>query len=236
MRLVRVLLTLLLSIAGSALTASVAHADDIYRYWSYSTVENGAFVPAQTGPADATPQDGGIEGYRYAAPADFTKPNLPRADLDEVTFETVCADADAADGEKRVAVLIDFGVEQDAADGETIPEPQALCAVVPTDANGLQVLESVAEKVRTEPGGIAPLLCGINDYPTTGCADQKADAGTPADETVEFVIAGDAGSTAGDQDGDGGSDDSNLPLLIGAGVVVVLVTAGGLYLSRRRSA
>ena len=228
-------LALLLGSASVVLTPSTAHADDIYRYWSYFTVEDGAFVAAQTGPADATPSDGGIEGYRYAAPADFTKPNLPRADLDAVTFDAVCADVDAADDEKRVAVVIDYGVEQDAADGVTPPKPEALCAVVPTDANGLQVLEAAAGKVRTEASGVAPLLCGINEYPTTGCADELAETGTPADKTVEFEIAGADSAAAADGDADSQSD-TNVPLLIGAGVVVVLIAAGGVYLSRRRSA
>ena len=51
------------------------------------------------------PKDGDIEGYRYAAPANFDKPNLPRADLTEVTFDAVCGDKSAEAGEKRVAVL-----------------------------------------------------------------------------------------------------------------------------------
>ena len=240
MRSLRVLLAtvfaVLLGAAGVALTPHTAHAEDIYRYWAYFTVEDGAFVPAQTGPADATPADGAIEGYRYAAPADFNKPNLPRADLETVTFDAVCADVDATDNEKRVAVVIDYGVEQDAADGANPPEPQARCAVVPTDANGLQVLESVAPQVRTEQGGFGPMLCGINEYPTTGCADQIAESGTPADEPVEFVIGDDDAAPAASGSEAEPDEASNLPLLIGVGVVVVLVAAGGVYLSRRRQA
>ena len=226
----------LLGAAGVALTPQTAHAEDIYRYWSYFTVEDGAFVAAQTGPVDATPADGAVEGYRYAAPADFTNPNLPRADLKTVTFDSVCADVDAAGGEKRVAVVLDYGVEQDAPDSASIPEPVALCAVVPTDANGLQVLQSVAPKVRTEQGSFGPMLCGINDYPATGCADEIAESGTPADEPVEFVIGDDAAAAAdagADSEADAGS---NVPLLVVAGLVGALVAVGGLYLSRRRQA
>ncbi|MFV0533671.1 MAG: SCO2322 family protein [Cumulibacter sp.] len=240
MRSLRALLTtafaVLIGATGSLILAvSPAHADDIYRYWAYFTVQDGTFVPADTGPADATPADGSIEGYRYAAPADFTNPNLPRADLSTVTFDEVCAGVDAVDGQKRVAVLVDFGVQQDAPGDAAPPTPQAYCAQVPEDANGLQVLESAASAVRTEPGGIAPLLCGINDYPTTGCADEIAESGTPADDTVEFAIAGsdDEDSVASESASD---DGTNTALLVGAVVVVLAVAGGGFYLSRRRAA
>ena len=101
------LAALLLAGFVSVGTAPSAHAADVYRYWGYYTVTDGAFVAQETGPAGATPKDGDVEGYRYAAPADFKNPNLPRADLDVVTFDAVCGDKTAADGEKRVAVLID---------------------------------------------------------------------------------------------------------------------------------
>lgn len=239
MRSIRILLSSafagLLAIAGIALTPGSAYASDAYLYWAYFHVQDGEFVSADTGPADSTPADGDIQGYRWAAPADFTNPNLPRADLQTLTFDAVCADDDAGADQKRVAVLIDYGVEQDS-DGATPPAPQALCAVVPTDANGMQVLEAVAPKVRTQAAGFGPMLCGINDYPTTGCSDQIADEGTPADgAAVEFVIgseqADDNATTAADDD-----DGSSTGLLIGAVVVVLVVTAGGVYLSRRRAA
>ena len=187
------LLTLLLAGFVSVGTAPAAQAADVYRYWGYYTVTDGAFVAQETGPAGATPKDGDIEGYRYAAPADFKNPNLPRADLTVVTFDAVCGDKTAADGEKRVAVLIDYGVESDAADGETPPDPEALCAVVPEKFNGLQTLQSVAPDLRTQKSSFGPLLCGISGYPATGCADVKVPEGSPADgAAVEFTgLAGD---------------------------------------------
>ncbi|HEY9562890.1 MAG TPA: SCO2322 family protein [Nocardioides sp.] len=213
------------------LTPGTAHAADIYRYWAYFNVTDDKFVAASTGPSQATPADGSIEGYRFAAPADFTKPNLPRADLSKVTFESVCGDTEAKAGEKRVAVLIDYGVEQDASGGEAPPAPEALCSVVEEKANGLQVLQKVAPDVRVETGSFGPMLCGIGGYPATGCADEKADKGTPVDgEPVDFNTGSD--TAAGDSEKD---DDSNTPVLIGVGVVIVLLGAGGVLMSRRRS-
>jgi hypothetical protein len=225
--------------------ASAAAPADVYRYWGYFTVQDDAFVAQQTGPAGATPKDGDIEGYRYAAPADYKKPNLPRADLSVVTFDAVCGDKTAEAGQKRVAVLIDYGVDEDADSGATPPEPEALCAVVPTKANGLQTLQSVAPDLRTQKSSFGPLLCGISGYPATGCADVKAETGTPADGAAVTCTGLDDGSTestdssgsdtsaASSSDAD---DDSNAPLLIGIAVLVVVIVGGGLLLQRRNRA
>jgi hypothetical protein len=237
------LLAALLTGLVSLTTAPAAHAADVYRYWSYFQVEDGAFQAAQTGPAGATPEDGAVEGYRWAAPGDPEKPNLPRADLSVVTFDAVCGDKEAAADEKRVAVLLDYGVDEDAPEGATPPQPEALCAVVPTKFNGLQVLQSVAPDTRTQKSSFGPLVCGISGYPETGCADEKADAASPADgDPVEFAgLASEDGSGSAEgsdtsSSADSDSDDgSNAPLLVGIGVVVVLLAAGGFYLSRRNA-
>ncbi|KQY64573.1 MULTISPECIES: SCO2322 family protein [unclassified Nocardioides] len=217
-----------------AATPGSAHAADVYRYWAYYTVTDGAFVTQETGPAGATPADGSVEGYRYAAPADFKKPNLPRADLATVNFDSVCGDKEAAAGEKRVAVLIDYGVEADA-NGAEVPQPEALCAVVPEKANGLQTLQAVAPDLRTKKSSFGPLLCGISGYPATGCADEKADAGTPADEgNVEFATASSDDKGASDSSkANDDKDDSNTGVLLGVGGLIVVLLAGGFYLSRR---
>jgi hypothetical protein len=240
------LLTLLLAgfvSVGTAPSGSAASGPaDVYRYWGYYTVTDGAFVAQETGPAGATPKDGDIEGYRYAAPADFENPNLPRADLTVVTFDAVCGDKTAAAGEKRVAVLLDYGVESDAAEGETPPDPEALCAVVPEKFNGLQTLQSVAPDLRTQKSSFGPLLCGISGYPATGCADEKAPEGSPADgPAVEFTgLAGDD-SDAGDSSdtssaADSDSDSSDTAMLAGLAVLLLAIVGGGFLLRRRNAA
>ncbi len=222
--------------------ASGAAPADVYRYWAYFTVKDDAFVAQQTGPAGATPKDGDIEGYRFAAPANYEKPNLPRADLSVVSFDAVCGDKTAESGQKRVAVLIDYGVEEDAESGTTPPEPEALCAVVATKANGLQTLQSVAPDLRTQKSSFGPLLCGISGYPATGCADVKAKTGTPADgAAVTFTGLDDGSTDSADSDTSAAStsdsdDDSNAPLLIGIALLVVVIVGGGLLLQRRNRA
>ena len=220
----------------TVLAAPPAQAADIYKYWGYFSVQDGAFVSQAKGPGGTTPKDGSVEAYRYAAPADFNNPNLPRADLAVVTFEAVCGEAAAQASEKRVAVLVDYGVQSDAAEGETAPEPAAACAVVPAKATGLQTLQAAFPEIRTEDSSFGPSVCGIQGYPATGCLGTLAEAGTPADGApVEFAIAG--AETDGDANApEKAEDDGDNALLLGvSGAVLAAIVAAGLLLQRRRS-
>jgi hypothetical protein len=234
------LLALLFAVAGGLVAASPAHAEgDIYRYWTYFQVTNGKFVTSAKGPGEAVPADGSVEAYRYAAPADFAKPNLPRADLEELTFDTICEHVEAEDGKKRVAVIIDYGVAEDADGAAEPPAPTAACAQADEKATGLQVLTEVA-KTRAEKG----LLCAIEGYPAKDCSTLVKTA-TPADgpDPIEFELAGHEGddhedggaATDNSSDESDKSEDegSNVPLLAAIGVVIVAIIAGGLVLSRR---
>lgn len=226
MRTTRSLATLLgsLLLAGFAVlgTAGSASAEDYYRYWAYFTVTDGEFDYQETeSPGTYVPEDGSIEGYRYVA-SGLAMKHAPRADLSEVTFEAICDDVEPVEGEKRVAVVIDFGAEQDAPEGKDVPEPLGLCAQVPADAVGMAVLNDVAEA-----NVVQGALQDINGYPGTGEAFPQVDAASPADAgPVAFDLGEDASSSEDDEDG-------NLPLLIGAGVVVVLLAGGGVALARR---
>ncbi|NYG55653.1 SCO2322 family protein [Nocardioides perillae] len=230
----------LVAVTGSLAPAQADGEAQIYRYWGYFHVEGGEYVTSEVGLADFVPEDGAVEALRYAAPADFTAPNLPRADLETVTFDAVCAEETAAEGEKRVAVVLDYGVEADS-EGAVVPEPSAACAVVPESANALQAVSAVAE-TRTDDGG---LLCAVGGYPASGCGG-VVDTATPADgeETVDFAIAGlDQGDALpteefpGDQSlesADEAPSDAWLYLLLPA--VVLTLVIGGIVLARRRTA
>ena len=175
-------LSLFISLATVVALAAPAHAEDGYRYWNYSHLEGDTFEFAQTGPADFTPEDGAVEGWRFGTSTVSTGLE-PRADLAEVSFDTVCRGTEAGAGQKRVALLIDYGVDADA-DGATAPEPVAECAVVPEDANGQQTLESVVD-VRSEDA----LICALNGYPVKGCGDPVPNADVAQDEsTVAFEL------------------------------------------------
>jgi len=225
------MLTLLLTSLTIVGVSAPAHAKGYFRSWTYFQVADGQYVVSQKGLAGTTPADGSIEAYRYAAPADFHKPNLPRIDLTEVTFDTICGDTEAADGQKRAAVIVDFGVEADA-DGQAIPDPMAACAQVPTEATGLQVLDAVSD-VRTKTSSFGPLLCGIDGYPAKGCADVVSKTATPADDGFVAIEAAPAAEDNADADDAKQDDDSKTGLYAGLGVLVLALLAAGAFVARR---
>jgi hypothetical protein len=237
-RLIGALVAAVLASISLLATAGPASADEGFRYWNYFQVDGDAFAFAQTGPADATPKDGDVEGWRYGTSTE-TKGIEPRADLSELTFDTVCEGTEAGDGEKRVAILVDFGTEADAADG-SVPEPTAHCAVAPEEANGLQVLESVVD-VRSEQGGI----CALDGYPASGCFETVKDATVETNEApVEFTLpaaatadeaaANDASPVAGESDEAAAEDDGGISWpLVAVIALVVVIGAVAIPLSRR---
>ena len=161
--------------------APAAHADSAYRYWSYFTSSDGTWTYAMKGPADLVPADGTVDGWRFAVTSDAmaTPPN-PTAAPD---FATLCKDVPAEAGKKRVGLVIDAGPAAVAPAGETPLNQSVACTVVPVDATGLQVLESL-DKVRLDKG----LVCGIDGYPATECSP-----------TVDLALAslnGDASAAA----------------------------------------
>ncbi|WP_165372631.1 SCO2322 family protein [Nocardioides iriomotensis] len=243
-RIAGVLAAVVLAPATLLATAGPASAEDGYKYWNYFQVENEAYAFAQKGPADTTPRDGAVEGWRFGTSTEQVGIE-PRADLAETGFDQVCEGTDSGDGEKRVAVLVDYGTEADAPGGSTPVEPTAYCAVVPEDASGLQTLESVAD-VRTEQGGI----CAIDGYPASGpCFDTVKDAQVEKDQaTVAFALpaaataatdseapSDDASATAGDSTDEASAEDEggiSWPLVAVIALVVV-IGAVAIPLSRR---
>jgi hypothetical protein len=241
-RLVGILSTFLVATASLVALAAPAHAEDGFRYWHYYHLDDGAWAFAEVGPADYEPEDGSVEGFRFGT-STMRQPIEPRADLDEVTFDAVCEGTEAAEGEKRVAVVLDFGVEEKEG---TPPDPRGECAVAEESATTQQVLETVAD-LRLDGG----LMCAIDGYPASGCGDQVADAQVPTDEeTVGFALPAaaqpdaqtdDQGDDQGDDQAgttDGAASDGDGPpwLLIGLVALALLIAVLALAMSRRRSA
>lgn len=212
------------AVAALGITAAPAHAAEGYTYWGYYQLVDGAWQFAQKGPNARTPEGGTVEGWRHATTVG-TSSRPPRTDL---TFDEICADTEAAEGEKRVGVVLDYGTAEDARDGQQPPTPEAVCAVVPSDTNGAQVLASVAD-VRVEDG----VTCGINGFPATGCSVTVKDASAPQSEpAVDFAVpaSDDSGTAAGDT----GSDDGVSWGLVGAGALVLVLVGAGAMVARRR--
>ena len=198
--------------AGSASAAA-------YRFWGYYQLTGSSWAFAQKGPADTTPKDGAVEGWRFAV-SDETTPRFPRA---TPTFAALCGGTAAKAGSKRVGVVIDSGRPADAEGGATPPAPQGACAVVDTTASGAEVLATVAS-VRVDKG----LTCAINGYPATGCGAEVKQVPAAAKAADTPVTIASAAAT-----------DSGVSPATWAGIVIVLalvVLVALVALRRRRRA
>ncbi|MGW0363287.1 SCO2322 family protein [Streptomyces sp. NPDC002990] len=209
-------IVLALLAAGPALAAG-------YRYWLFWDGADGRWTYATQGPSQARPADGSVQGFRFAVSKDAAdaaaRTAEPRAAAD---FEAVCGTTAPAEGRKRVALVIDFGLPADAPAGETPPQeaPRTACAQVAPEATTAEALAAVAKPLRYDS---TALLCAISGYPKQGCGDQVADTDTrptAAPSSAPSPAAGDGGPSAG--------------LLAGIAAVLAL-GAAAVWQSRRRT-
>lgn len=155
---------------------STVTAQSAYRYWSYWWGQaDGGWTYASMGAPSTRPKDGAVEGWRFAISGDG--PSSSRAPRTSANMAALCPDLTSApSGQKRVAVVLDFGTASEAPSGETPPPARVACVVVPTSANGVQVL-AAATSIRSKDG----LVCALSGYPHDECANTVADTpSTPA--------------------------------------------------------
>lgn len=235
-RVCSLLLSLVMALLVVGGAAGTAHAADGYRYWNYSHLKAGSWETSKVGADGYQPKDGAVEGYRYGT-STVAQGIAPRAGLDKVTFDAICAATKEAAGKKRVGVVLDFGTKADA-EGDTPPPAKAECAVVDTKANGQQVLQAVAQ-VRT---GAVP-TCAIDGYPAQGCGVPVKNAKVPSDEPTVAVNLPPtkaaqgtaAGSKATNKSATDQTDQGSGVLwpVVGVVVLVALIGAGAFAMNRR---
>ena len=212
-------LSMLAALAGVVALSAPAHAEAGYKFWGYYHLTGGKWVASSKGADGFKPAEGSVEGFRYATTtqSDFDRP--PRA---MPSFADICAGTEPANGKKRVALVLDYGTTQDAPEGDTPLQPEAACAVVPQSASTQQALESV-KPLRIEKG----LICAVDGYPSSGCAEQVKNASVPANEKpVDLAMPG-QGEASEPQ------NSAVLPL-VGVGALVVLLGVGAVAMTRRR--
>ncbi|WP_435241115.1 SCO2322 family protein [Streptomyces cucumeris] len=209
-----------------ALGAAPAQAGAGYRYWSFWEHGSGAksWTYATQGPSVARPGDGETIGFRFAVSEDSANAVQPRGTAD---FGTICVGTPAKGGDKRVAVVIDFGTAADASGGDTPKKTRTHCAQVDEGATAGEALAAVAKPLRYNS---AALLCAIAGYPSSGCGEKTGKNGAEPDT-----------GAAGDGDGDGadksaGRSDDGGPSagLIGGIATVVVLGAAAVWQARRR--
>ena len=229
------------TIVATVALAPAAHAASAYRYWSYFTSSDGTWTYAMKGPADLVPADGTVEGWRFAVTSDAMA--TPPAPVQAPDFATLCKDVPAETGKKRVGIVIDAGPVAVAPAGETPLNRSVGCTVVPMDATGMQVLESL-DKVRLDKG----MVCGIDGYPATECsptvdialADLNGDA--PPSAMPAAASAAPMMSTAADvtaspsaaSDATSAPSSGNGSMLITFLIIGLVILAVGFVMTRSR--
>ncbi len=190
MRNARVLIATATTVAGLALACAPAAQASAYRYWTYWQAPAGSWEFATAGPASLVPVDGSVEGWRFAVTTQSGAPSdAPRV---EPTFDDICGSTPAAEGSKRVAVVVDPGPAALAPAGEQPPDLVAACVSLPVEATGLEALQTVTS-IRTDGG----LICGLGGYPARECAPVLDDAEAAA---ISLATADDAGEGTATQD------------------------------------
>jgi len=226
-RVVRAIVTVVLVVLAGVAIAGPAQAA-AYRYWGYFHLEKGAWAFAQTGPAQFTPKDGAVEGWRFAV-ADESSIRDPRA---TPTFDALCASVKAAAGSKRVGLVLDYGRPADSADAATAPPaPKATCVAVPEKATGADVLVAAGATLRLEKS----MTCGIDGWPAAGCGPvvDPVPAAAASPDTDITIAAPKAATPAAPAKTADASSSSSGPLLGGLAAVIVI---GGLgFVAWRRS-
>ncbi|MGW0672667.1 SCO2322 family protein [Streptomyces sp. NPDC002746] len=225
--------TVLLVVLGAVLSvlgAGTAQAAG-YRYWSFWEGSGSGWAYATQGPSLVRPDDGSVQGFRFAVSADSQDAAKPRRSPD---FAKICADTAAKDGSKRVALVIDPGTAADAPQGETPPPPRTACARVPKDASSAEALASVAKPLRY---GSDALLCAISGYPVAGCGEQvSGTTGTESGRATASAPTSAPTSASASASGSGGSGGGgpSAGVLFGVGAVLLLGIAAVAQARRRR--
>ncbi|MFH8730093.1 MULTISPECIES: SCO2322 family protein [unclassified Streptomyces] len=211
-------LAVLISGVLCALVAGAGQAQATgYRYWSFWDRDGSAWVYASQGPSTARPSDGDVQGFRFSVSEDSQDSAKPRG---AASFDAICADTPAKGGEKRVALVVDFGTAQDAPSGETPPKARTACARVADDATSAEALAAVAKPLRYNNQA---LLCSIAGFPKTGCGEQVSSSKGTSEGTEP--------GTSKDAASDGGGPSVGL---IAGGAAVVVLGAAAAWQARRR--
>ncbi|WP_225821049.1 SCO2322 family protein [Streptomyces naphthomycinicus] len=221
-------------VAAALLLGSAGQADAAgYRYWSFWERTGDHWAYATQGPSATRPDDGAVEGFRFAVSADSADASRPRGAAD---FDAICSGTAGKPGTKRVAVVLDFGTRADAPSGEAPPERRTACARVASDATSADALAAVAEPLRYDTNA---LLCAIAGYPVKGCGEQVSAEEAGAAKDAADGARNDAGAAendAGAAKKTGSDSGPSLGLPIGAGAVALLAAAAAWQARRRRDA
>jgi hypothetical protein len=211
--------------------AAPAGATTTYRYWSYwigtdTTGSSPTWGYAIEGAGTRVPSDGDVEGWRFGL-AGQTSDIYPSA-IPE--FATICADVEASEETKRVALVVDPGDAAEAPVGESPGEPISACVQIENSATGLEILASVTE-IRLDAG----FVCGIDGYPASECAPLVDDTETvqtaPAPVDTETPEAAEVAEATSEE-----PSNSGTPLITAVAISALALVGFWLWRRSRRQA
>lgn len=153
------------AVTTALIGAPTAHAEGLTRYWSYWNGSDGAWSYATQGAGTTIPQAGDVEAWTFVVSEGMTDAGGPPTRDPRRVWLEACGTVASNQGQKAVAVVLDFGTADIAPAGETPPGTRTECAVVDAGATGFQILSAVAD-VRADGG----FLCGIDGFPREECA------------------------------------------------------------------
>ncbi|HYJ66902.1 MAG TPA: SCO2322 family protein [Nocardioidaceae bacterium] len=213
---------------ASPASAAPTESAPAYKYWGYYHADGDGddWKYSTVGATEATPNDGTVEGWRYGLDTDGSR--TPRVMPD---FASICGGQTTSADHKLVAVVIDYGLPEEAEGDDETPDARGACADVPADATGQDVLQSVAETTTGDAG-----IASIDGYPSVPTTDTFGSADIPASEPPVGIAL--PTHTPDQQTSDAADDDSDdgAPwALIGIGVLVVVIAGGAVAVARRRS-
>jgi hypothetical protein len=143
-----------------------AASDTGYRYWGYYQAKPGEnnWTTAMTGPT-VDIADGSVEGWAFTFAGEVINTGAPKAAPD---FENICGSTSPVAGSKRIALVVEFGPDAIAPEGEIAPKAFDKCVVLPKQATGFDLLTKATE-IRSNASG---MVCSIAAFPKKECSEE----------------------------------------------------------------
>ncbi|MCH9814993.1 MAG: hypothetical protein K0U64_00895 [Actinomycetia bacterium] len=160
---------LMVSLGGSAKAES-------FTYWSLWVEEDGKWAPSQQGASDLTVTDQSVLGAKYLeSEVELTSSDAPELKPD---YAALCPDLPAAEGQVRVAIVLEYGDASLAPDGTNPPGNSNECVTIPEPATAAVALEN-AGSVTADSAGF---ITAINGYPADAAGASVTPSAVPVGE------------------------------------------------------
>jgi hypothetical protein len=208
---VAVALVALFAVFGMVVSSGATAKAESFTYWSLWVEADGKWAPSQQGASELEVTDQSVLGAKYLeSEVELTTSDAPEIRPD---YATLCPDLPAAEGQVRVAVILEYGGADLAPEGTNPPGNTTECVTIPEPVTASVALEN-ADSVTADSAGF---ITAINGYPEGASGASVTPSAVPV----------------GDPDDQG----TNSWLIIVVGIVVLAILIAIFYLrSQKRGA